>query len=76
MTQTLMGKTVQQAEHLFDQFRLLVLGRLEDQNEKTNLGKLAVFAGVSKFPVRVKCAALSWHTMNGAINNTQHITTE
>ena len=76
MTQMLMGKTVQQAEHLFDQFRRLVLGRLDNQNEKTNLGKLAVFAGVSKFPVRVKCAALSWHTMNGAINNTQHVTTE
>ena len=76
MTQTLKGKTIEQAEDLFDQFRRLVLGRLDDQNEKDNLGKLAVFSGVSKFPARVKCAALSWHTMSGAINNTQQITTE
>ena len=76
MTQTLKGKTSEQAKDLFDQFRRLVLGRLDDQNEKDNLGKLAVFSGVSKFPARVKCAALSWHTMSGAINNTQQITTE
>ena len=76
MTQTLKGKTIEQAKDLFDQFRRLVLGRLDDQNEKDNLGKLAVFSGVSKFPARVKCAALSWHTMSGAINNTQQITTE
>ena len=77
MTQALKGKTIQQARTLFDQFRRLVLGRLEDQNERAGLGKLAVFAGVSKFPVRVKCAALSWHTFKGALSNDhQTVTTE
>ncbi len=32
-------------------------------------GKLAVFAGVAEFPMRVKCATLSWHTMQHAIKN-------
>ena len=31
------------------------------------LGKLAVFAGVSKFPARVKCATLAWHTLQSAL---------
>jgi nitrogen fixation NifU-like protein len=33
------------------------------------LGKLAVFAGVREFPMRVKCATLGWHTLNQAIRN-------
>jgi nitrogen fixation NifU-like protein len=32
------------------------------------LGKLAVFCGVSEFPVRVKCASLPWHTMRAALD--------
>ncbi len=32
-----------------------------------DLGKLAVFAGVSKFPARVKCATLAWHTLQSAL---------
>ena len=31
------------------------------------LGKLAVLAGVSEFPMRVKCASLAWHTVNAAL---------
>jgi nitrogen fixation NifU-like protein len=31
------------------------------------LGKLAALAGVREFPARVKCASLSWHTLNAAL---------
>jgi nitrogen fixation NifU-like protein len=31
------------------------------------LGKLAVFAGVREFPMRVKCATLAWHTLRAAL---------
>ena len=34
-------------------------------------GKLAVFAGVSEFPVRVKCATLAWHTLQAALEGKQ-----
>ena len=36
---------------------------LGEDGEKKLLGKLAVFSGVSEFPMRVKCASLSWHAL-------------
>jgi nitrogen fixation NifU-like protein len=67
MTQTLKGKTRAQAEEVFKSFHELVTK--EDANvDMEKLDKLAVFAGVRKFPVRVKCATLAWHTLNAAIH--------
>ena len=39
------------------------------------MGKLVVFAGVRRFPMRVKCATLSWHTMQAALKGGQKTTT-
>lgn len=66
MTSAVTGKTCQETEALFDRFHRLVTGRLDPQEAET-LGKLAVFSGVSEFPVRVKCASLSWHTLMAAL---------
>ncbi len=66
MTGALKGKSRGEAERLFDRFHRLVTGRLE-AGESETLGKLAVFSGVSEFPVRVKCATLSWHAMKEAM---------
>ena len=71
MTQALKGKTTQQANELFEQFHKLVVGELKPNEEKHDLGKLEVFAGVWKYPTRVKCAALSWHAMSGALRRDQ-----
>lgn len=71
MTQALKGKTTQQANELFEQFHKLVVGELKPNEEEHDLGKLEVFAGVWKYPTRVKCAALSWHTMSGALKKDQ-----
>jgi len=46
-----------------------VTGRLPSGEAET-LGKLAVFSGVSGFPVRVKCAILAWHAMMSALDQT------
>ena len=60
---------------MFDEFRKLVAGQSpgqsDDDGSKNELGKLAVFSGVSKFPVRVKCATLAWHAMHAALNQQQ-----
>lgn len=64
MTEALKGKSVDEASKLFEVFHKLVTGESID-NE--NIGKLAVFAGVSEFPVRVKCASLAWHTLQAAL---------
>ena len=39
-----------------------------DEDEKT---KLMSLSGVKQYPMRVKCATLSWHTLTSAINNSQ-----
>ena len=67
MTETLKGKTRAEAEELFQTFHDLVTGQ-KAQLDAPELGKLAVFSGVSEFPIRVKCATLSWHTLRAALN--------
>lgn len=67
MTTAVAGKTRSEVEELFGRFHRLVTGRLEPSESET-LGKLAVFSGVSQFPIRVKCASLSWHTMKAALD--------
>jgi len=69
MTQSVKGKTKQQAKELFERFHRTVTG---NQNpDSADLGKLTVFAGVSEFPTRVKCATLAWHTLQAALEGKQ-----
>ena len=68
MTSMIKGKTVREAEELFEKFHALVTGKLGNNPDLTEFGKLAVFAGVQEFPVRVKCASLAWHTMDTALH--------
>jgi nitrogen fixation NifU-like protein len=65
MTQTLKGKTRQEAECLFGRFHDLVTGK--GSAGADGLGKLAVFSGVAAFPMRVKCAILAWHAVHAAL---------
>jgi nitrogen fixation NifU-like protein len=67
MTASLKGKTRAEAEALFERFHRLVTGDHGAAPDPLELGKLAVFSGVSEFPVRVKCASLAWHTMRAAL---------
>ena len=69
MTESLKGRTLQQAEALFESFHALVTGRSRSGAGAADLGKLVVFSGVREFPVRVKCATLAWHTMRAALEN-------
>jgi nitrogen fixation protein NifU and related proteins len=76
MTQAVKGKTRQETEALFTEFHRLVTGELDEESEDNQLGKLKIFAGVREYPVRVKCATLSWHTMRAALENKEKATTE
>ncbi len=67
MTAELKGKTVGEAKHLFEKFQHLVTSSNSEEPDLDGLGKLAVFAGVREFPLRVKCASLAWHTMSAAL---------
>jgi nitrogen fixation NifU-like protein len=64
MTESLKGKTKEEAEALFRRFHKMLTG---DTANDGQLGKLAVFSGVREFPVRVKCATLAWHTFRAAL---------
>ncbi len=76
MTQALRGKSKKEAEEIFKEFHQMVTGELDIETDSNSLGKLRIFAGVLEFPARVKCASLSWHTVNAAMNNGEEITTE
>lgn len=69
MTEALKGKTLQQAKDLFHAFHELVTGGRSSGGKSVDLGKLAVFHGVSEYPVRVKCATLAWHTFQAALES-------
>jgi nitrogen fixation NifU-like protein len=67
MTESLKGKTIAEAEALFEIFHNMVTGKPPAAGKTPELGKLAVFSGVSEFPARVKCATLAWHTLHAAL---------
>ncbi|MCA9399655.1 MAG: SUF system NifU family Fe-S cluster assembly protein [Candidatus Omnitrophica bacterium] len=76
MTETLKGKTTQEAKALFEEFHKLVIKQLDPDKDQHSLGKLAIFSGIWHFPMRVKCASLCWHTMKGALDKDETISTE
>ena len=77
MTAAVKGRSTEEAEALADRFTALVTGRLpEGPAERAPLGKLAVFEGVAKFPLRVKCATLSWHALKAGLRGEGQVTTD
>lgn len=76
MTEAVRGQTAAEANRLFESFRELLTGDPSLPAEAPpELGKLAVFAGVREFPIRVKCATLPWHTLKEALGNGSGIAT-
>jgi len=67
MTEVVKGKTRAEVDALFKQFHDLVTG--VGTRDAETLGKLQAFAGVSEFPMRVKCATLPWHTLEAALED-------
>ncbi len=63
LTEHVKGRTKADVQKMFDQVHEMVTtGRVVGE-----VGKLAVFAGVYKFPARVKCAILAWHALQAAL---------
>ena len=74
MTDALRGRTVAEAQALFERFHHVVTTPPDQPVE--DLGKLSALAGVREFPVRVKCASLAWHTLKAALDRTKLTSTE
>jgi nitrogen fixation protein NifU and related proteins len=66
MTAELKGKKENTARALFDSVHKMLTGEASAE-EADRMGKLAILSGVCKFPARVKCASLAWHTVNAAL---------
>ncbi|HEY4264921.1 MAG TPA: SUF system NifU family Fe-S cluster assembly protein [Micropepsaceae bacterium] len=69
MTEMLKGRDIGDAEKLMDGFVHLVKGDAVDGLESDDREQLEVMAGVSAFPMRVKCATLAWHAMKAALDD-------
>ena len=72
MTESLKGKTREEALKLLDKFHDLLT---TDAAAGKDLGKLVVFCGVRDYPARVKCATLAWHTLKSALNDSGEVAT-
>lgn len=73
MTEAVKGRTLDEARALFERLHDLVAGDSGEEPDIEALGKLAVFAGVREFPVRVKCATLPWHTLRSAAEDRDEV---
>jgi nitrogen fixation NifU-like protein len=74
MTDVLKGRTIAEANALFDRFHRMVTTPPDQGVE--DMGKLSSLAGVREFPIRIKCASLAWHTLKAAMKNEHRISTE
>jgi len=73
MTDMVKGKTVSEAIKLRNAFHKLVTEDIATTEVKQAFGKLKIFEGVKKFPVRVKCATLIWHALEDALQDQRDI---
>jgi nitrogen fixation NifU-like protein len=65
MTEAVYGKSLEEVKRLSGSFTAMMRG--EDGIDPESLGDLEALSGVRKFPVRVKCATLAWHTLEEAL---------
>lgn len=68
MTQAVKGKTRAETTELFEKVRRVLTGEETAPAKLKELGQLRALSGVSKFPMRVKCASLAWHAMKSAMD--------
>ena len=77
MTAELKGKSEAAAHALFDKVHQMLTSETNGDAVSEKVGKLAILSGVCKFPARVKCASLAWHTVKAALKGeTRPATTE
>ncbi len=76
MTDAIKGKTRADVVTLYEKVHKLVTGEDLSLAKDKEMGSLRALGGVSKFPMRVKCASLSWHAMKAALDGTAVVSTE
>jgi len=74
MTGKTKGRSEAEARGMAAQVREMLVG--EEAETPQELGDLAALSGVRKFPARIKCAMLPWHTLEAALDGQRSVTTE
>lgn len=69
MTDKVKGLSVLEAEKVFEFVHRVLTGKEKSTEVMDKLGNLASLAGISEFPMRVKCATLAWHAMHAAMES-------
>jgi nitrogen fixation NifU-like protein len=62
------GRTINEALTIIEAFQAMIQSKGTDSGDEELLGDGVAFAGVSKFPARVKCALLGWMAVKDAIS--------
>ena len=75
LTQLVKGKSRQQAIEMFDRFQEMVTSSDDKDEQPDTPEELKVLAGVRQFPMRVKCATLSWHALKAALESDKTLAT-
>ncbi len=76
MTQSIKGKSLAEADEIFDAFHRMVT-EPDSELDSDTLGDLETLSGVNEYPTRIKCAVLAWHTMRSALaDDGDTVTTE
>ena len=77
MTEGVKGKSVEEALMVFQAFRRMLTTTSDQVEDSEILGDLEILKGVSQYPTRIKCATLSWHTLQAALQgNGSNVSTE
>ena len=77
MTEGVKGKSVEEALTVFEAFREMITAKSDGSKDSEILGDLEILKGVAQYPTRIKCATLSWHTLQAALQGTERdISTE
>lgn len=76
MTEAIKGKSVAEADALFQRFHHAMTDDAASGPVTGEESELDALSGVKEFPVRVKCATLPWHTMHAALHGESVATTE
>jgi nitrogen fixation NifU-like protein len=76
MSEAVSGRTIDEVVALFERFHTALTSPVDADVDMDALGKLAALAGVREFPMRVKCATLSWHTLKAALAGGERATSE
>jgi|TARA_B100000470_G_C19786204_1_gene389971 nitrogen fixation NifU-like protein len=71
MTEGVKGKSVEEALTVFQAFREMITAKSDGSKDSEILGDLEILKGVAQYPTRIKCATLSWHTLQAALQGTE-----